>query len=370
MEYQIIQISRHETDGGIARIAGYLHGGYQKRGIRSVRLVGHTNLDTLELFDAIIHLHSLRWPFDLKGLPEWSNKIPLILHIHDASLLSGGCAHSLGCPGWLVGCEDSKCPAFIVQKMGPDRGSVAENWRLKRQAFSQSRLYVVAPCYWLMHKARRSILLPAIVEGRVIPHGVDSAVFYPTDKRRVRAELGLPLDATIILLVNQGSWRHYEFAMATVKRLYSRMTDDALILFVGTGLRAENVPESRLLVVEHQSPERIAAYYQASDIYLHPAAADTFPNVVLEALACGLPVVATAVGGIPEQVQDGLTGFLVSPMSSDAMADRAELLLQDKVLRRHMSEAAAQDARTRFGLDRMVDTFTQWYESIAGRANA
>jgi len=245
--------------------------------------------------------------------------------------------------------------------MGPSL--VAETWRLKREVFAGSRLYIVSPCHWLMAKARQSILSPAIVEGRIIPQGVDSAVFHPADKRRVRAELGLPLDTPIILLVNQGSWRDYGLAMRTIKRLYG----GALILGVGKGLQAENASRSHLLFVDHQPPEQIVAYYQASDVYLHPAAADTFPNVVLEALACGLPVVATAVGGIPEQIRDGLTGFLVPPMSPDAMADRAKQLLENEGLRIRMGNAAAKDARTRFGVDRMADAFLEWYDSIAER---
>ena len=63
------------------------------------------------------------------------------------------------------------------------------------------------------------------------------------------------------------------------------------------------------------------AYYQAADIYIHAAKADTFPNVVLEALACGLPVVATAVGGIPEQIDHERTGFLVPPGDAAGMAE-------------------------------------------------
>lgn len=72
------------------------------------------------------------------------------------------------------------------------------------------------------------------------------------------------------------------------------------------------------------------------------AHADTFPTTVLEALACGIPVVATAVGGIPEQVQDGITGFLMPHGDAETMMARIVQIREDDELR--MGAEAAQDA--------------------------
>src|SRR5205823_12310089 len=92
----------------------------------------------------------------------------------------------------------------------------------------------------------------------------------------------------------------------------------------------------------------VARYYQAADVYLHAARADTFPNAVLEALACGTPVVATGVGGIPEQIVNDQTGPIVAPGDAAAMANATVQLLRDSLMRMHFAENAARDAKTRF----------------------
>jgi len=96
----------------------------------------------------------------------------------------------------------------------------------------------------------------------------------------------------------------------------------------------------------------------------HAARADTIPTTVLEALACGTPVVATAVGGIPEQIEDGITGYLTPPGDAEAMAGRVVGLLEDEGLRQRMSEQAAEDARKRFDLERQAQEYLNWYEGI------
>ena len=114
-------------------------------------------------------------------------------------------------------------------------------------------------------------------------------------------------------------------------------------------------------------PRVVASYYQAADLYVHAAKVDTFPGVVLEAMACGLPVVATAAGGIPEQVVDGAEGFITPLADGSGMADALVELLRNDGKRRAFGNHAAARARAEFGVDRMIEAYLGWYEEVLDR---
>src|SRR5947209_3555650 len=114
-----------------------------------------------------------------------------------------------------------------------------------------------------------------------------------------------------------------------------------------------------------KAPATVANWYRAADIYLHAARADTFPNTVIEALACGTPVVATAVGGISEQVDDGVTGLLAPVGDAAALADAVETLLRDERRLAAMGEAAAEAARGRYDVRAMVESYEAWLSELA-----
>jgi glycosyltransferase involved in cell wall biosynthesis len=108
----------------------------------------------------------------------------------------------------------------------------------------------------------------------------------------------------------------------------------------------------------------IAKYYQAADVYVHATKADSFPTTILEAMACGLPVVASNVGGIPEQVDDGITGFLVPLEDPRALEQKVVQLLQNDTLRNSMREAACQKAQSEYNLDNQIKQYLNWYQRI------
>lgn len=100
------------------------------------------------------------------------------------------------------------------------------------------------------------------------------------------------------------------------------------------------------------------------DVFLHPSLEEGFPVAVLEAMASGIPVVASAVGGVPELVEDGRTGWLVPPGDAGALGERLGQLLSDGSARRAMGAAARQRVRHNFTVDRMVDEIAAIYADL------
>lgn len=316
----------------------------------------------------ILHCHNLHAGyFDLRVLPWISRRITTVLTLHDAWLLTGHCAHSFDCERWRVGC--GQCPDLSIYP-AIRRDATAYNWERKRQIFAQSRLYIATPSQWLMHKVKQSILAVAIVEGRVIPYGVDLSVFRPADRQATREALGIAQDAKLLLFTADGIrhniWKDYQTMRAAIVQVARRLHGQSMLFIaLGEAGPSEKIGQVEFRFVPYQkSPDVVALHYQAADVYVHAARTDTFPNTILEALACGLPVVATAVGGIPEQVEDGVTGFLVPPADASAFASRIEQLLVDDALRRRMRAEAARAARERFDLNCQASRYLEWYKAI------
>jgi len=322
----------------------------------------------------IVHCHNLHGRyFDLRALPWLSQQVPVVLTLHDAWLLSGHCAHSFDCERWNTGC--GHCPDLTIDP-GIRRDATAYNWRRKREIFKNSRFYIATPCRWLMQKVEQSMLTPAVMEARVIPNGVDLSIFHPANKEDARSALGVPQNALMILFtanaLRQNIWKDYATVRDAVALTAARMGGrNVLFLALGDGALPERIGAAELRFIPYQTnPEAVARYYQAADVYVHAARADTFPNTVLEALACGTPVVATAVGGIPEQIEDGRTGFLVPIGNAKALAERLTQLLSDNELTQRMGILAAEAARRQFDLQSQAEVYLGWYKELVEQQTA
>jgi glycosyltransferase involved in cell wall biosynthesis len=221
-----------------------------------------------------------------------------------------------------------------------------------------------------MRKVEESMLAPAIRNARVIPNGVDVSVFSLGDQQEARTLVGIAREAKVLLFVGNRTrssrWKDYPMMESAVERVADRLPEKSLIIVcLGEKGETERIGRAEARFIGYQQePAIVAQYYRAADIYVHAARADTFPNTVLEALACGSPVVATGVGGIPEQIDDGVTGFVTNRGDAAHMATRIEQLLSDDDLRKRMGVQAAQSVHNRFGLRRHVKNYLDWYNEI------
>jgi len=101
-----------------------------------------------------------------------------------------------------------------------------------------------------------------------------------------------------------------------------------------------------------------------SDVFLLPSSQESFGLAALEAMACEVPVVASRIGGLPEVIEDGVSGFLHPPDAIDEMARSAIALLKDEALRQRMGGAACRRVREQFCVDRVVPMYEACYRSI------
>jgi glycosyltransferase involved in cell wall biosynthesis len=316
----------------------------------------------------VIHAHNLFGDFfDYRQIPRISSKLPFVMTLHDMWALTGHCSHPIDCTKWMKQCGNCPYPDLppAIAKDG-----TAYNLALKKQIYLESRIHVATPSRWLMEQVESSILQPGVVSSKVIPNGVDQTAFKPEVKGIVRDELEIPQDYCVVLFVAAGDrtnpWKDYLTLDAAAERLAYRLKPRKLLLLIpGASVDAEVPNGVEVQAVPWTNDKReLAKYYQAADVYLHAANAENFPNVILEALSCGLPVVGTQTGGIPEQIKDGHTGYVVPQADPEAMADKAYTLLSSPLQLQQFSEKAAKVARDTFSLKRMGNDYLSWFEEI------
>lgn len=317
----------------------------------------------------ILHFHVLHGDyFDLRTLPRWTSLIPSIVTLHDEWMMTGHCACTFGCERWIAGC--GHCPNLTTYP-AVRRDATHRNWERKRNIYEKSRLYVATPSRWLMDKVHRSILTKSMVESRVIPNGVDDSVFYSQGKEEARNSLSLPLNAWIGLFVAQGTrtneYKDYNAIENGFRKFAAMAPPDqpCLLLCVGEEGEERKVDNVTFRFVGYQKEMKtVALYYNAADVYIHGTRTDNFPNTVLESMACGTPVIATAVGGIPEQVNEGQTGFLVPPGDAHAIAECLRELHESPELREKMGFRAIERVRNHFRFEKIARNYLDWYRDI------
>ena len=314
----------------------------------------------------LIQAHNLHGGyFDLRYLSKLSKEYPVFLTLHDEWMFTGHCYYSLDCNRWKHGC--GLCPDLNIPAAIKRDGS-AENWQQKRKIYSQSDLFISTPSKWLMEKVQNSILNP--IEYRVINNGIDLDLYKPNHRQKARNKLDLPQNAFIILsIANWSYFKDFETIEKAMKNLsQNTICDDTQIVFIVLGdIGTKKLDIGRIQVINAgYIADRflVAQYFQAADLFLHAAYADNFPTTILEAFACGTPVIATKVGGIPEQIEDGVNGFLVPMNDSNQMAVRILNIFENDELRLSLGDNAAKIASLKYDKKTMAENYLSWYQEI------
>lgn len=331
----------------------------------------------------VIHIHNLHGNYvGLDTVQKISTLVPTLLTLHDQWPITGHCAYSFDCTRWKTSC--GRCPYPDVYPRVTIDVTRLNRFR-KAYAYTRSRLFVASPSKWLLDCVDDSVLARGVVEKRLIPNGVDRSVFRPGTKSEARKALGLPDDA-IILLTTSNRLTTNEFkdwpTLEEALRLIPTAGRQIVALVVGDEGRTRYVGNVR---VAFRGMERhssiLAQFYQAADLFILPTKADNHPLSILESLACGTPVVASDLGGIPEQVRPlhlqslqnstksfgpaDATGILVPPQNAPALAAAVALLTDQPLLLSRMGANASADAAIRFDINKQADSYLEWYRHLA-----
>ncbi len=405
-----------ERGGGAARCAGMLADALKERGVDALLAVKFSNNPRRDLLSCrgnrlmdkwlcsadklplkLFHRNTVKASFSLNWFPSntrtkvmatqpdivhlhWINQgflsmaslahmpLPLVWTLHDTWAFTGGCHIPRDCRGYLATC--GHCP--LLKSTSPfDMSRWAH--RRKQKAFKaiKQQLTIVAPSTWLADCARKSSLLKD-TDIEVIANGVDHRVFRPVPKPLAKRMLGLPPDRKLIMFGAMGALAdsnkgNYLLSDA-LQRLRGELADTELVIF-GTDQPA--APTDYGLPVRYagtiSDDAVLALHYAAAEVVVVPSVQENLPYVALEAMACGTPVVAFAVGGIPEVIDSGLNGYLAQSLDVSDLGRGIHWVLNCTGETYAQLSGKAHDKITScFSLDKHAAQHLKLYDRILG----
>ncbi|WP_392479067.1 glycosyltransferase family 4 protein [Nostoc sp. C110] len=401
----VLHINQSDIGGGAA-IAGYrLHQGLLQQGVNSKLLVGKVKTDSnlvaavghkyrvenqllrltrrlglnylhlLSTFDIwkhdfyeqadIINFHNLHTGyFNYLGIPGLTKSKPAIFTLHDMWSFTGHCAYSYDCDRWQQGCGQCPYPETYPEIA---RDNTRLEWQLKDWVYSKSNLTIVTPSQWLTEQAKKSMFNRFSIYH--IPYGLDTDAYQPLDKDKCKNILGIPAEKKVIMFCADGlqdSRKGGDLLVQAIQTLPKALKAETLLLTLGSGgekvLEVVGIPTLNLGYVSGDRMKSIA--YSAADVFIFPTRADNLPLVLQESMACGTPMVSFKVGGVPDLVRPGITGYLAQPEDTQDFCNGIVQLLVDREQRHKMSENCRAIALQEYTLELQTKRYIELYQQV------
>jgi glycosyltransferase involved in cell wall biosynthesis len=195
---------------------------------------------------------------------------------------------------------------------------------------------------------------------------VDADIFSPGNRQRARAQIGLAPGAEVLLFsgraLQSNAYKDFVTLSAALPTIQRARGGSVRLVALGSTEQAGTRGVVNVPFTDQQST--VALYHQAADVYVHPARAESLGLSIVEAMACGTAIVATAVGGIPELIEHDVTGLLVPPGNPQALADAIIALLADANRRTRLGAAARSRVLQRLTLMQQADAYLDLYHEL------
>lgn len=310
----------------------------------------------------ILHLHwvgeGFLSPWAIAGLQG-----PVVWTMHDTWPFTGGCHFfASGCERYRKHC--GRCPE-LCSKRNADLSYF--HWQIKRRAIVKLQPVFVSPSADYMDKARSSGMLQGCrIEH--IPNCIDTKEFRPIDRQWARELLALPSHARILLFGAMGASsdrnKGFDLLCKSLQMLDSAQFPDTLLLVFGASGSEAHLPFPVHFLGRLHDSVTLALAYSAADVFVCPSRQENLPNTIMESLACGTPVAAFSVGGIPDMVEHKVNGYLAPPQDTESLAQGIAYLLKDDERRARMGEAARRVVEERYAAPVVAAQYKKLYADV------
>lgn len=312
----------------------------------------------------VIHIHGIHGFLNYLALPLLTIKKPTVFTLHDIWPYTGHCAFSYDCTRWQVGC--GSCP-YPNNHPAIQKDNTHLEWMLKNWVYKHSKQVIVALSRRNSLEIQKSILAHFPVFR--IPNGINTDIFTPLEKSTSRSQLGI-ITSKKIMMISALNLKDYhkggDLLLAALQSLPNDIKKGIMLLSMGKGGdvigKASGIEWMDLGFVIDEHKKVLA--YSASDVFVHPSRAETLGLVLLESMACGTPLVAFDVGGIPDVLIDGSTGYLSRPEDPVDLSRGIVKVLDDRQTNRIMSKNGRDLVLKEFSLIQQVKKHIALYHYV------
>ena len=311
----------------------------------------------------VINLHWINFGFiSLAGLERlFRLGKPIVWTIHDMWAFTGGCHYSRGCERFRTHCQF--CP--YLKKPG-EYDLAFELFEKKKELLAIASVTFVSPSRWLCQLTQQAALtrhLPALT----IPNPIDTALFSPKNKAEIRRKLGLPLDKNLILFAGantQDPRKGFVYFQEAMNSLAGESAGTEIVFF---GKSQPGAYRELALPVHDlgklSDPARIVEAYAAADVIVVSSLEDNLPNMVMEAMACGTPVVGFENGGIPEMIDHQTNGYVADYRSAQSLAEGTRWVLENNATG-ILSQNARQKVLETYAEEVIATQYQELYDAL------
>jgi len=309
----------------------------------------------------VVNLH---WASDFVDLPSLfqhlSPEIPIVVTMHDMNAFTGGCHYNLDCDRFTGSC--GSCPRLGKKKQ---RDLSRKIWERKRESYQLRdirKLHFVANSKWTAEQARRSSLLGDLPVS-VIHYGLDTNIFRPLSKQFARDVFGIPQDKAVVMF-GAASVEDDRKGIQYLNAALNALEIKPFLLSFGAGHPPKELRSEGLHIGVVENEHLLALVYSAADVFVIPSMQEAFGQTILEAMACAVPIVGFDTGGIPDMVENGVSGLLCSKGNTNELSTALSALLSNTELSKTLGMHGRAIVVRRFQLAYQARNYAELYGQL------
>ncbi|WP_371363591.1 D-inositol-3-phosphate glycosyltransferase [Sporomusa rhizae] len=331
--------------------------------------LGVRNLERLQNFD-VINLHWIPGLVSLEDIPTMhAMGKPVVWTLHDQNPMTGACHYTHGCEKYKFDCSD--CPQLKDNLLDVPKAII----KAKIRDWPKD-IVVVTPSRWLANCAKESAVFKKH-RIEVIPYSLETDIFKPVTNNEVKTSLEIPENAKVILFGANSFAEKRKGLPELIEAVKHLQTDSRVqqllaanqLYIVSFGYPApplDSIGIPYKTVGYTIQEEMLVRLYSTADVVALPSLEDNLPNIMLESMACGTPVVAFATGGMKDTIKRGKNGFLVPLRNTKTFAKR----LIDGINGGHLREYCRKFIEEKYRLDIQAKKYRELFQDLVKAKDA